>query len=64
MGKIRGKYKSDEDFKGHLICTRVDKKFLEEIEYYADKIGLSRSQLMRNLMKSGLDDLKVFIHPF
>lgn len=32
---------------------------IEEIDTYAEKYGLTRSQLMRNLIVSGIDDIKL-----
>ncbi len=48
-----------KEIKGQLVCTKVEQEFLDELDFYAKKLGLTRSQLMRNIMRSGLDDLKV-----
>ncbi len=32
---------------------------IEEMDRYAEKYGLTRSQLMRNLIVSGIDDIKL-----
>jgi hypothetical protein len=36
--------------------VQLDPQFVENIDKMADKLGLSRSQLMRNLMESGYED--------
>ena len=36
--------------------VQLDPEFVEKIDKMAEKLGLSRSQMMRNLMKSGLED--------
>ena len=36
--------------------VQLDPEFIENIDKMADKLGLSRSQLMRNLMVSGYED--------
>jgi len=41
------------------INFRCDDKLLAELDYYAHKVGLNRAQLMRNLIRIGLDDMKL-----
>ena len=36
--------------------VQLDPEFVEKIDKMAEKLGLSRSQMMRNLMKSGFED--------
>jgi len=36
---------------------RLDQEKLDKLDIYAKKIGLSRNQLMNNLLDTGLDDL-------
>jgi len=37
---------------------RTDQVVLDQLDKYADKMGLSRNQLINNLLTIGLDDLK------
>ncbi len=52
----------EKKIKEKLIAVKVDEAFLEELDAYASKLNMSRSQLMRNLMNSGMEDLKVLHH--
>jgi len=36
---------------------RTTQKILDDLDVYAEKMGLSRNQLMNNLLLIGLDDL-------
>ena len=37
----------------------MDSKAVELIDYYAQKVDRSRSQMLRNMVMSGLDDAKI-----
>jgi len=37
---------------------RADEKTLKQLDKYADKMGLSRNQLINNLLTIGVDDLR------
>jgi len=37
----------------------MDSKAVELIDYYAEKVDRSRSQMLRNMVMSGLDDAKI-----
>ena len=41
------------------ITFRIEADQLKLIENYADKMKMNRSQLIRNLINTGLDDLKL-----
>lgn len=41
------------------ITFRVDPQNLKKVDRYAKKMGLSRNQLLNNLVDVGLDDLRV-----
>jgi metal-responsive CopG/Arc/MetJ family transcriptional regulator len=45
--------------KNRVITVKITESELERIDFYADKSNLNRSQLVRNLVRSGLDDLKL-----
>jgi metal-responsive CopG/Arc/MetJ family transcriptional regulator len=42
----------------HQFSVMLKPSVVDEIDKYAEKYNLTRSQLMGNLMESGLDDLK------
>lgn len=42
------------------INVMLERSDIDEIERFAKKIGISRGQLMRNLVKNGLDDATMF----
>jgi predicted DNA-binding protein len=37
--------------------VQLEDEFVEKLDKMADKLGVSRSQLMRNLMENGYDDV-------
>jgi predicted DNA-binding protein len=37
--------------------VQLEDEFVDKLDKMADKLGVSRSQLMRNLMESGYDDV-------
>jgi metal-responsive CopG/Arc/MetJ family transcriptional regulator len=41
------------------ITVKVNEDFIQELDKFATKMKLTRSQLVRNLLTSGLQDLKV-----
>jgi len=41
------------------VTFRIRDDQLEEIEKYAEKLKITRSHLIRNLLDSGLDDLRL-----
>lgn len=43
----------------HQFSVMLKPSMVEEIDTYAEKYNLTRSQLMANLIESGLDDLKL-----
>lgn len=45
--------------KDSRISVRIEEEHIKALEVYADRIGISPSQLYRNLILVGLDDLKV-----
>lgn|GEM_PF-3209894 len=42
------------------INVMLETKEIKEIERLAKKIGISRGQLMRNLVRNGLEDARMF----
>lgn len=42
------------------ISSVIRKDSVEKLDYYANKLGLSRGRLVNNLIESGLDDLRLF----
>jgi predicted DNA-binding protein len=48
---------SDRENKQYSI--QLEPEIIEKIDYYAKKYDISRSKLMRNLIISGLDDMKI-----
>jgi metal-responsive CopG/Arc/MetJ family transcriptional regulator len=38
---------------------RLPNSIINELDMYAHKLGISRNQLMNNLLSSGLDDLRL-----
>lgn len=44
--------------KGISVTVWVDEEMLERIDRLADKVNLSRSRFMRNLVEISLDDLE------
>lgn len=43
----------------HQFSVMLKPSTVEEIDKYAEKYNLTRSQLMANLMETGLDELRV-----
>lgn len=41
------------------VTFRIEDSQLELIAKYSDKMDMNRSQLLRNVIRSGLDDLKL-----
>jgi len=41
------------------VCFMIDEDAVALIDYYGQKIDRSRSQMVRNLVMSGLDDAKI-----
>jgi predicted transcriptional regulator len=39
--------------------VQLDPEFVEKVDKMADRLGLSRSQIMRNLMMSGYEDAEL-----
>lgn len=50
-----GKHSSDK----MIIACLMEKDLVERLDYYAGKIGVNRSILMRNCLESSIDDLKL-----
>lgn len=50
------KRKKDKEIKVNTAFM-LEPSFVEKIDYYADKIGISRSLLIRNCVVTSLDDL-------
>jgi len=40
--------------------TRVRPESMEKVDYYAAKLGITRGKLIRNMIESSLDDLRLF----
>ena len=38
----------------------IEPSLLKKVDFYATKIGVTRSLLIRNMIDSGVDDLKLF----
>jgi len=41
------------------VCFTIEENVVELIEYYAGKVDRSRSQMIRNMLLMGLDDVKL-----
>lgn len=48
-----------KDIKGTSITVKIDEEMLKEIDLFAKKMKLNRSQIVRNLISAGLDDLRL-----
>ena len=42
------------------VAFMIEPSMLKELDYYAEKIGISRSLMIRNCVNSSLDDLRIF----
>lgn len=50
--------KKIKEIKGKVITVNVEDKKIEELDTLAKKMGLNRSQLIRNMIDTELDNLK------
>jgi metal-responsive CopG/Arc/MetJ family transcriptional regulator len=41
------------------LVLKLTQKELDDLDKYAKRLGVKRSQLVRNLIKSGIDDLNL-----
>lgn len=53
------KEKHAKILKDKAITVKLTEKELETVDHYAKKMKLNRSQLVRNLVNTGLSDLKL-----
>jgi hypothetical protein len=45
--------------KEKIFTVKVEKSKIKEIDKFAKKMNMNRSQLIRNLVDTGIDDLKI-----
>lgn len=48
-----------KEIKEKMVSVKLEISVVEEIDRYADKYHLNRSQLLRNMIYTGLDDMKL-----
>jgi hypothetical protein len=57
--KIKSKIKSKKEVRKNTAFM-LEPSLIDELDYYARKIGITRSLLIRNCVCASLDDLKAF----
>jgi hypothetical protein len=55
----KNKVKIETEFKTKVITCKIEDSKLIELDKFAKKMRMNRSQLTRNLIVCGLDDLKI-----
>lgn len=51
--------KHAKEYQDKVITIKVTESELKEIDHYAKKMRINRSQLIRNLVNTGLSDVKL-----
>jgi hypothetical protein len=51
------KYKTKEELRTKVITVKVTPSELKKIDRYAKKLKINRSQIVRNLVEVGMDDM-------
>lgn len=55
----KAKKAGDQGGKGKVISVYLDEAFVDQVDALANKIGITRSQMLRNLAMAGYDDAKI-----
>lgn len=59
---MRGRKRKDAGSRGGkvvTVTTYLDEAFVDELDVLADKIGIPRSQMVRNLTMMAFEDVKI-----
>lgn len=51
--------KRKKEKKEFMMTIKIEEKKVKEIDFYAKKLKISRSHMVRNLIDDGMDDIKL-----